>query len=144
MKRIIILFLSLLAIINVFGQYSTSNPDDKNYGYYYSKYRTQNTTGVILLLGGSTMVVVGAVGVLNNFELFDDNLDNNKTITYFSIFLVGVVTDIVSIPFFISASANKKKAARLGISNQIIYQPQNNLMALQKQSIPSVTLKIEF
>lgn len=66
MKKNIILFFSLLIVIKVFGQYPTN-------GYYYSKYKTQATTGKILCAGGTTLAVVGVVGVMRNFDLGVDN-----------------------------------------------------------------------
>ncbi|WP_372950861.1 hypothetical protein, partial [Mariniphaga sp.] len=66
MKKNIILFLSLLLVINVIGQYPTNQPEIKNYGYYYSKYKTQATTGKIFCAGGTILAVVGAVGVAHH------------------------------------------------------------------------------
>ncbi len=144
MKKNIIIFLSLLVVINVFGQYPTNKPEIKNYGYYYSKYKTQATTGKILFAGGTTLAVVGAVGVMRNFDLWGGNsVKNRRAEVYSYIFLVGAVADIVSIPFFISARANKRKASfTFNIQNDYLLKSRTS--AFYAQSVPSLTLKVKF
>ena len=142
MKKYSILFVFLLGVLNVFGQYALNHSGVKNQGYYYSKYRTQNKTGLILALGGTTMVVVGAVGMMSNFDLGNGNSAENKRAGIFSyVFLTGVVADVISIPFFLSARKNKRKAS-LTINNQKFYLLQNGTLVFHKQTLPSVTLHI--
>ncbi|WP_372949571.1 hypothetical protein [Mariniphaga sp.] len=144
MKKNIILFLSLLVVINVFGQYPINQPENKNYGYYYSKYKTQAATGKILCAGGTTLAVVGAVGVMRNFDLWGGNsVKNRRADVYSYIFLVGAVADIVSIPFFISAGANKRKAS-LTFNFQNGYLLKSSATAFNAQPVPSLTLSVKF
>lgn len=143
MKNGIILFLSLLVVINVFGQYPTNQPEIKNYGYNYSKYKTQAKTGAILCMGGTTMAMVGVVGVMLNFDLGDNSDKNKRAETFSYIFLVGAVADMVSIPFFISARANKRKAS-LTFNFQNDYLLKSSTSALNAQPVPSLTLSVKF
>jgi len=144
MKKNIILFLSLLVVINVFGQYPTNQPEIKHYGYYYSKYKTQAATSKILFAGGTTLAVVGVVGVIRNLDFWGGNsVKNRRADVYSYIFLVGAVADIVSIPFFISARANKRKAA-LTFNNQNDYLLKSSTSAFNAQPVPSITLRVEF
>jgi hypothetical protein len=116
----------------------------KNYGYYYSKYKTQVITGKILCGRGTTLAVVGAVGVMRNFDLWGGNsVKNRRADVYSYIFLVGAVADIVSIPFFISVRANKRKAA-FTFNFQIDYLLKSSTSALNMQPIPSLNLSIKF
>jgi len=112
------------------------------------KSKNQNTTGWILLGTGTTMVIVGVNGFGKNFMSFEDGYleggNATKADIYGFIMLAGLVMDIASIPVFVSASRNKKRATRLVISNQNLYQPNNSLLVLQKQSVPSLTLRINF
>lgn len=135
--------MSLLVVINVFGQYPTNQPDIKSYGYYFSKYKTQATTGAILCMGGTTMAMVGAVGVWLNFDLGGNSVKNKRADVYSYIFLVGAVADIVSIPFFISARANKRKAS-LTFNFQNDYLLKSSTSALNVQPVPSLTLSVKF
>ena len=144
MKKAISLIVFLVIVSNLYSQKTTEFTPSRD--YYLQKSKKQFTTGWILLGAGATMTVVGGIGFDKNFVMFeehDDSMDKKADI-YGFIMLAGLVMDIVSIPVLISASKNKKKAARIVISNQIIYQPQSNLMAFQKQTIPSLTLKITF
>lgn len=146
MKRIIILFIFLLIVINLYSQKTLENTASIN--YYLQKSKNQNTAGWILLGTGATMNIVGIVGFSNNSMSFDDGIlkggNAQKADTYGFIMLAGLVMDIVSIPLFIVASGNKKKAARIELGNQIIYEPNYNLMVFQKKPVPSLTLKVKF
>lgn len=144
MKKNIVLFLSLLVVINVFGQYPTNLPGVKNNGYYYSKYKTQATTGKILCVGGTTLAVVGVVGVMRNFNLAGDNpVKGRRSDVYSYIFLVGAVAGTASIPFFISARANKRKAS-FTFNFQNDYLLKSTASALNMQPVPSLTLRVKF
>lgn len=142
MKKVITLLALLIISMNLYSQKTTELMSSKD--YYLQKSKNQFTTGWVLLGTGTTMAVVGVIGFDKNFVIFGEGGNAKKADTYGYIMLAGLVMDIVSIPVLISASKNKKKSARIVISNQIIYQPQANLMAFQKQTIPSLTLKITF
>ena len=146
MKKLISLLAFLFIVINLYGQKTTDYALDKD--YLWQKSKNQNTAGKILLVTGTTMTVVGIIGFGNNSMSFEDGYlkggNDQKANTYGFIMLAGLVMDIASIPVFISSSVNKKRASRLEFGNQIIYKPHNSLMVLQKQSIPSLTVKIEF
>ena len=130
--------------MNVFGQYPTNQPEIKKYGYYYSKYKTQATTGKILLMGGTTLAVVGAVGVIRNFDLWGGNsVKNRRAEDYSYIFLVGAVADMVSIPFFISAHANKRKAS-FTFNFQNNYLLKSSASAFNAEPVSSLTLSVKF
>lgn|GEM_PF-4412722 len=54
---------------------------------------------------------------------------------------VGGLATLVSIPLFISAHKNKKRAATLGLSNQSIYFPKQSNMFVKAH--PTFTLKVQ-
>ncbi len=126
MKRIINLLILLLISINLFSQKTIDSLDIKD--YYLQKSKNQFTAGWILLGAGATMTIVGGIGFSENFEIFGDNEAGmgKKADTYGFIMLAGLIMDIVSIPVLISAIVNKKKASRIVIDSQILYQPQFN------------------
>jgi hypothetical protein len=105
MKKLILLIILSLLTVNLFSQ--TQNlkltKDD-----YLQKSKNQKTTGWVLLAGGTTMAVVGII-IGNNSNLFDSN--NSGFEIGARLLIVGLATDLVSIPFFISSSSNTRKAA---------------------------------
>lgn len=109
---------------------------------YLQKSKNQKTTGRVLLVGGTAMIVAGVVvgataeeptGVLQIFS-------KGQAIGFY-LFTVGAVVDLTSIPFFISSSRNARKAAAITLSNQPI--DILNSQSFVVKSIPSVTLKIK-
>lgn len=146
MKRITILLMFLLIITNLQSQKILENT--ANLDYYMQKSKNQNTAGWILLGTGATMNIVGIIGFSNNSMSFDDGIlkggNAQKADIYGYIMLAGLVIDIVSIPLFIASSGNKKKAVRIEFGNQIICEPNYDLLVFQKKPIPSLTLKLKF
>jgi len=134
MKKLILLIILSLLTINLFSQ--TQNlklsKDD-----YLQKSKNQKTTGWVLLAGGTTMAVVGII-IGNNSNLFDNN--NSDFEIGAGLLIVGLATDLVSIPFFISSSSNARKAATISFNFQKIYLPQHNVIVAKTQ--PSITLRI--
>jgi hypothetical protein len=135
MKRVIFFLTLLIFFANSVGQIPSNAKPSKE--YYLTKSKNQNKTGWILLVGGTAMVVGGAV-------IFNDSYSsgsNSSTDISGFVLLGGVAAEIASIPFFISASKNKKRAAALSINNQNYYLPLNNYVVLKTQ--PCITLKIQ-
>lgn len=144
MKKVILLIMSLLFIVNVFCQEIPVPEKKKDYNYYMQKHKRHKTTRLILLGVGTSMVFVGAVGFSANFEIMGSGGDAQKADIFGIIMSIGIVADIVSIPFFISASSNKKKAASVAITNQNIQLPQPGSYAINKQPVPSLTVMVRF
>jgi len=133
------------------NQVLKSNKETKE--FYLHKAKNKNTTGKILLLGGTAMVVVGLIGVNDNFtfgsfSLFGPPVDQAKSAKeirleiYTIMALTGIVADLVSIPFFISAHHNKKMASKISLGNLNIYSPPMNSYSLD--AIPALTIKVNF
>jgi hypothetical protein len=111
--------------------------------FYLNKSKHQQTAAWVLLGVGSTMTLVGFIG-LNSLTTSSTDKGWSRVDKLFSSFgflFIGVVTDLVSIPFFISASHNKNKAAALSFSNQIIYSPLDK--SYSQNVVPSLTLRIK-
>jgi hypothetical protein len=148
MKKIILFIAMLLFVVNVFSQDTTRQAYSKD--YYLKKSRNQKTTGWVLLGTGTTLTLIGFVigmnTVTNNLTYFgtlgtegspssDDGASNFLIIT-------GVTADLASIPFFISAGKNRRRAAEVALINQKMYLPQKNSVALRY--VPGVTIRIGF
>jgi len=103
---------------------------------YLKKSKNQKKIAWILLGAGTAMVVGGTI-VFN--ETFYDESSSATDIAGFAM-LAGILSDLVSIGFFVSASNNKKRAARLALSNQRISIPHQYTVNFKMQ--PALTLKI--
>lgn len=136
MKILLITIVFLILVENVFSQ----NLIDKNQinSFYLEKSKSQNNTGWVLLGAGTALIIGGAYA-------FDKSWGSGSaTVTDIAGFaiLTGVIADIVSIPFFINARRNKKKAASLSISYQNIYFQQDCFYC--QHAKPTLFFKVEF
>ncbi len=113
-----------------FGQVITSQENSKD--HFLKRAKSQRTVAWVLLGGGTALFFGGALISVNR------TIDRNSAWDYLSV--TGLVADIVSIPFFVSAHHNKKKAARVAFTNQKIILPGKNNIGFLTQA--SVTIKI--
>lgn len=117
----------LVSSMPVFAQ-SMSKQD------YLDKSRRQKTTGFIMLGGGVVMATAGGI-------LFNENFNLNGGGEAEGIMMVaGTLVALGSIPMFISAGNNARKAAQMSFRNEPLHIPKyaGNL----PRSVPSLTLKI--
>ena len=136
MKKIIGALLLLSVISTAFSQQPTTRVKDKQ--YYLDKSQSKKTTAWILLGAGTAAAVGGAIGFGQNFDLSG----SSSADAYGFLFLSGVIADVVSIPFFISAAHYKNLAADITIGNQNRYLPKQNSIAMSK--MPALIIKIHF
>lgn len=95
--------MAFLLAFQAFCQDSKSNEFNKD--YYLQKSKTQKTVGWILLGAGTTAIVAGIIsGNKKNDDLADVGVGVVAVVS-------GIVVDLVSIPFFVSAAKNNKRAA---------------------------------
>ena len=134
MKKILLALLLVLIVLKSFSQKPASPSLSKE--DYLKKSQQQKKTAWILLATGTAMAVGGIIVVNNTFSLES----NSTTDIAAFVALAGIVTDLVSIGFFVGSSNSKQRAARIAISNQHISFPQQNAFALKTQ--PALTLKI--
>ena len=140
MKKITLLITLLSFAASVFAQEALPHGQE----YYLQKSKNQKTAAWVLLGVGTTMIVVGMVGGMSTFGSSDypfiSEEDASAMDTYGIIMFVGIAGDLASIPFFISAGKNKKRAAAVTISNQPLYLPHNGSIAVKY--VPGITFKI--
>lgn len=133
MKKFIFSLMFLLFVLKSFSQTPTSLEHSKD--YYLKKSKNQKTTAWILLGTGTALIGVGLIDGSKKTTLSEGSGD-----FWFYALTVGVAADLASIPFFISSSKNKKRAASITINNQNILLPQQSSLCLKMQ--PAITLKI--
>ena len=126
-------FLALLLTlsINLFSQQITPAPTLLKQDYL-KKNKHQKTTAWILLGGGTVAWLAGASKYMNQ----NDDIDGGGEV----VMVVGGLAGLSSIPFFIMASKNKKKAMSFSFKNGTMPQLQKNNFAYRP--IPSLTMKI--
>ncbi|HEY6503643.1 MAG TPA: hypothetical protein VIZ28_06670 [Chitinophagaceae bacterium] len=99
---------------------------------YLKKSKTQRIIATSLLAGGSIAWLAGA----SKYMKQDDYVDGGGE----AAMIIGGLAVLSSIPLYILASKNKKKARQMAFNNQRIPQIQNNSFVYR--FVPSLTLKI--
>jgi len=132
--------MTLCLILLTFGFQSFSQAPPGSAEYYRQKSKSQRTTGWVLLGVGTAMAVGGGIGFSKHWDLFQSN--TTKADVYGAIMAAGIVADLVSIPVFISAGRNARRAARVSVSSQLLDFPQGNNSYVKPH--PTISVKIPF
>ncbi len=139
MKKIILVSV-LIAIAN-FSFSQTLPPNVKTKEFYLAKSHHQRTLGWIMLGGGVALTAIG-IGVASG-QALDYFQGSSKSGNSGNLIAgIGVASVLGSIPFFISAANNKRKAAALAFNMQkvpIIYTTINRPLHQ-----PVLSLKVSF
>ena len=133
MKKNILFFLLLTMSVTSFCQQTNPAPTLIKQDYL-KKSRNQKTAAWCLLGGGVFAFGLGSIqpDFLKGAE--------KSGAPQIMVMLTGMVSMGVSVPFFISAAKNKKKAMSLSFKNETL--PQIYKSRLVYNNIPSLTLKI--
>ena len=128
------LLLAVLFLLPFTFNAQKSNTDYLN-RYLRKSTNQKKTANILLLTGGGLMVTGLLLGNSGNEEgtyFFSEN-----QIVGFGVFSVGVLTSLISVPFYISAHHNKKKLMKLspavGItsSNSVIVKENYALVGMK-------------
>lgn len=129
MKKIIAFALLLIVSSESFSQQTNSLPALTKQDYL-KKSRTQNTTAWFIISGG---LVLGTISYGISYK-------EGRTNTAEILEYTSLATMLGSIPLFIAARKNKKKAMSLSFKNETMPQLQKG--SFVNQPVPSITLKI--
>jgi hypothetical protein len=146
MKKITIFLLFVSVDYFNFGQQTTVDaPKVKT--DYLKKSKNQKTTAWVMLGGGAALIITGAVIPRGDEELSFNPLDPFEPSSVHEndgikagFILVGTLSMIGSIPFFIASGKNKKRTASMSFKFQPSPRLQNGL--LTRQRVPAINLKI--
>jgi hypothetical protein len=149
MKKIIVIIMLLTMSAASFSQQTNPSPTLTKQDYL-QKRRAQNTAAHFMLWGGLAAVITGGIIAINQGE--DQGLGDLSTLlggTYQRrtadnhsgevIAIIGSVSMLGSIPLFIVAAKNGKKAMSLALKNETVSQIQKS--SLVYKTVPSLTLK---
>ena len=140
MKKIILCAL-LLAIANVSFSQQTKPSQTLTKQDYLKKSRNQKTFAWILVGTGVGLVVVAfATYSTKDYANTLFQQDNSALNTSTTLFIIGGITAVSSIPLFIASGRNKRKGMNLSLKNETT--PQIQKSSFVYRYIPSLTLKI--
>lgn len=105
--------------------------------YFLQRSKNQKATAWILLGAGAGAIITGAI-------IDNANKDGNQSFTGGYLEIGGIVSCVASIPFFIDASKNKKRAAGLSFRQRKIVLPQKNSFASQKYFDVSLLISLHY
>jgi hypothetical protein len=138
MKAILMLMVISFSLSAIYAQ--KMDTVIKNEAFYMHKFEKQRKTGSILAIAGGSMMGAGLLtGIILMTGASGDNPED-EVLVGLGLFGVGFYTALASLPFFIAASVNKKKASQLVLQYQPVVVPTAN--GLSQQTIPAVSLKI--
>ena len=130
MRKILLLISGVLICNIIFSQEKTKE-------YFLEKSKKQKTVAWVLLGTGATAIITGIL-----IEAPHRGTGDSQSFTGGAIEVGGIICTLTSIPFFISSSKNKKRAAALAISNRPLLQPVENTFKIRAQ--PTISLTISF
>lgn len=127
MKKTILLTITVLFFNSVFSQVVKISPALKS--------KNKRTVAWVLLGTGTAAIITGAL---------IDNAHKGYEETYTGGFLElgGALCTLTSIPFFISATKNKKREAALSLNSGKILLLQNNAVSGRMQPIVSLHVRL--
>ncbi len=131
MKKIIFLLIFSAITFSSFSQ-PGNPPTALTKQDFLQKSKKQKTTAWVLLGGGTIAWLAGVSKYMNQ----NDNIDGGGEVAM----TVGGIAVLSSIPFFVIASKNKKKAMSLSFKNNPTQQFQRG--SFVNRSLPSLTFKI--
>lgn len=128
--KTLILFLALLFSANLFSQEQNTN-DDVN--HYLQKSHRQKKTANILLITSGVLIVSGAI-IAGSDE--NDFLISAQQFTGMGVSIVGIVSGLASIPFYVSSTKNKSKNLKIS--------PEAGHLKIDHKKYLTAGLKMEF
>lgn len=131
MKVSIILLLTFFNVVHSYSQEGASSNAKPDRNYYLQKSKSQKTTAWILL--GAGVVAIAAVAPGNS------NFNTTGTVA-----VIGGASIISSIPLFIAAGRNKRKALQASAQLKFVKYQTDFLARNMNNYIPVVSLKLDF
>ena len=147
MKKATLLFVCMGTMFCSFAQETPSETPEPvlTKEEYKKKSKGERTAAIVMISAGGVMTIAGFAVVLNNLDfngLFDSNYqpkNQNETLEYVLV-IGGLAAMLGSIPLFVSAHKNKKRAMSVSFINEPVLQLQKSMVFYR--AVPSLNLKI--
>jgi hypothetical protein len=138
MKQVTTTLLLIIFSATTFSQ-QTDSPPTLTKQDYLKKSKSQNTAAWILAGAGTGLIVV-AFATTNVSDIGDAiNGDNSGLNSGTALFVTGAIVAVSSIPLFIIAAKNKRRAMSIAFKNEPVFTPFR--IDIMNSTIPSFTLK---
>jgi hypothetical protein len=133
------LFAALFIGITLLAK-AQATPEINTAAYLLEKSNKQYKAGMILLGGGTALLITSRIIPYNYDNYNNYNYENSNETIKSILGWTGAISMIISVPVFLSSGSNARLAARLGLQNQTIHQPIP--IPGQPRNVPSLGLKI--
>ncbi len=138
--RLSLLFLFLLSSLVLYAQVDTTFSKAQLKADYLKKSRNQKTAAWIIVGGGGVFILSGLLVSTNDTQSYTPA--PTVTVKGTSLIVLGVLAEIASVPLFLAASKNKKRAMALGMKNQFI--PSSKGGTFVYTLVPSISITVGF
>lgn len=145
MKKQVIMLLLLTISVITFSQ-QTDSLKTFTGSDYLKKSKNQKKAGWIFLGSGFAVsaagLIVSTIGVAEEFTGIFTGEESKKFETGAVVFYIGVAAMLTSIPFFVTASKNKKRASGISASFKLDNRSLVKQGVMMKSTYPAISLKI--
>ena len=141
MKSIMLCFAFFILALHGFSQ--ENKPDlQLTSEQYLRKSKNQKTTAWVLF-GVGTTAIVGGIAVSSGGQ---DELTTTLNTAFIGapLMLLGLTLDVISIPLFVSADKNKKRAMEASTSIKFEEVPSWSGSAVRQSNVPTLAIQVRF
>ena len=141
MKSIMLCFAFFILALHGYSQ--ENKPDlQLTSEQYLKKSKNQKTTAWVLF-GLGTTAIVGGIAVSNGSQ-DDFSKALNTAFVGAPLMLLGLTLDVISIPVFVSADKNKKRAMEASTSIKFEEVPSWSGGAIRQSNVPTLAIQVRF
>lgn len=141
MKSIMLCFAFFILALHGYSQ--ENKPDlQLTSEQYLRKSKNQKTTAWVLF-GVGTTAIVGGIAVSSGGQ---DELTTTLNTAFIGapLMLLGLTLDVISIPLFVSADKNKKRAMEASTSIKFEEVPSWSGSAVRQSNVPTLAIQVRF
>ncbi len=138
-----IMLCSAFFILALHGYSQENKPDlQLTSEQYLRKSKNQKTTAWVLF-GVGTTAIVGGIAVSSGGQ---DELTTTLNTAFIGapLMLLGLTLDVISIPLFVSADKNKKRAMEASTSIKFEEVPSWSGGAIRQSTVPTLAIQVRF
>lgn len=141
MKAIMICFAFFILAINAYSQ--EMKPDLQLTSEQYLKKGKNQKTAAWILFGVGTTAIVGGIAVSTGSQ---DDLSRTLNTAFVGapLMLLGLTLEVISIPVFVSAGKNKKRAMEAVTTIKFEEVPSWSGGAVRQSNVPTVSMQVRF